>query len=201
MELIKFIENVFNENPDKIYNIKDFAFLGNVQKVKQCFENLVKENKIIKLIKGFFIKYKILSFSKTIRIPGIEQIANVIALNNGWKILPSGENLLNKIGLSLQVPSEYIFLSSGPSSQIEFQGTKIIFLHNKITKTFYQNNKLNYLITAIKYIGEKSLDSNQISKVIKFCKENPEILFEDLKEEPTWVYNLFNQIKGELKKC
>jgi hypothetical protein len=46
--------------------------------------------------------------------PELDQVAQALARKFNWRIQPSGDAVLNLLGLSTQVPARWIYLSDGP---------------------------------------------------------------------------------------
>ncbi len=62
-------------------------------------------------------------FSKV--LPSIEKLEEALAKKEHFKIKPSGQYALNKVGLSTQVPMRLIFLTSGNAKKIVFVKTQL----------------------------------------------------------------------------
>jgi|GEM_PF-1779275 len=102
------IENIMSENQGKIFSINDFYELGTKNTIKSVLYRLNKEGKVVRLLDGLYTKPK---YSKTLKeysYPSTNAVAKKIADKFSWTIVPAEDMALNYVGVSTQVPNEYI---------------------------------------------------------------------------------------------
>ncbi len=126
------IENIMSENQGKIFSINDFYELGTKNTIKSVLYRLNKEGKVVRLLDGLYTKPK---YSKTLKeysYSSTNAVAKKIADKFSWTIVPAEDMALNYVGISTQVPNEYIYISDGAYREYLYRNKKIIFKHTKI---------------------------------------------------------------------
>lgn len=62
--------------------------------------------------------------------PSIEEIAEAIAKRDKVRIAPTGAYVLNKLGLSTQIPANVVFVTDGSGRRVSIgKGKGILFKH------------------------------------------------------------------------
>nr|MCR4661031.1 DUF6088 family protein [Clostridia bacterium] len=112
-----------------------------------------------------------------------------------WYICPSGNYALNKLGLSTQVPAQYMFVSSGPYTTYLIEGTKLIFKHTTSREISDYSYVTQLVIQAIKTIGRKKILPNDIIYLRKtLTLKDKDILLQDGKKTNIWIYEVIKEI-------
>lgn len=94
------------------------------QQIDNMLSDLVQDGRVCRVARGF---YDYPRFSDLLQItlsPDIDQIANAYARKFSWRIEVSGEAALNLLGLSTQIPGQYVYLSEGPSKSYDVMGRR-----------------------------------------------------------------------------
>ncbi len=76
-------------------------------------------------MRGVYDKPAYSNLLQEVAAPDPEQIAEALARSYNWTIAPSGNTALNLLGLSTQVPANWVFISSGPYKKYEFGSVKL----------------------------------------------------------------------------
>lgn len=139
----------------KAFSSSDFLDLGNYKAVSKALEKLEDEGKTLRAKRGIYYLRNNNNIFKIIEPPDIYEVAKAIARQYNWNIVPSGNFSLNLVGLSTQVPSKYIFISSGPYNKYKIDNIELIVKHS--TSKEVSSLPLNILIAiqAIKSIGKE----------------------------------------------
>jgi hypothetical protein len=192
-------EIMYNSPGGTIYTSIDFNDLGSNDAVRQALSRLSDEDKIKRLIDGY---YTIPSFSKLIQeysYPDVDQLANKIADKHAWTICPSGSHALNLLGLSTQVPNEYIYVSDGPYRTYYYNNRRIVFKHTSNRYVSELPKNISLLIHSIKALGKDNITDKDIRKMAKFFKDKVEVkTLDNVKKIPVWVFEVFKRIKKEM---
>lgn len=169
--------------------------------IDNSFEDLTKENKIRKIIRGLY-DYPLYSeiLNKAVA-PDMEQVANALARKFGWRIQPSGETALNYLGLSTQVMGHYVYLSDGPSKKYDILGQTLEFKHTNLKEAALKNKTASIVVQAIKATGENNITSEFSNKLKeKFSRNEWQKIKKDSVKAPLWVYNYISEIAGKMEK-
>lgn len=126
---IKIIEKIMEDNPGKIFSINDFYDIATKNTVKSILYRLNEEAKIVRLLDGLYTKPKYSEILKEYSYPTVEEVAQKIADKFDWTVSPTKEIALNYVGLSTQIPNEYIYISDGAYREYIYRDKKIIFKH------------------------------------------------------------------------
>lgn len=106
--------------PGTIFFIQDLLEEGSPEAIRQQLTRLVKAQTIKRLSQGIYLVPKKLG-GHGFLLPNPDDIANAIARRDKSRIIPTGEVALWKLGLSTQVPLNYVYLTDGPSRVIKIE--------------------------------------------------------------------------------
>ena len=189
------IEKIMSENQGKVFSINDFYNLGTKNTIKSILYRLNKENQITRLIEGLYIKPKYSKILKEYSYPDASEIAEKLANKFSWTISPAGDTALNYIGLSTQIPNEYIYISDGPYREYLYRDKKIIFKHTTNRNITSYSKELSILIQAIKALGKDNIGKDDIKKLAIFAKKIKENFKEDTLKLPFWIQEVLQKIQ------
>lgn len=189
------IEKIMSENQGKVFSINDFYNLGTKNTIKSILYRLNKENQITRLIEGLYIKPKYSNILKEYSYPDANEIAEKLANKFSWTISPAGDTALNYMGLSTQIPNEYIYISDGPYREYLYRNKKIIFKHTTNRNITSYSKELSILIQAIKALGKDNIGKEDIKKLAIFAKKIKENLKEDTLKLPFWIQEVLQKIQ------
>ena len=162
----------------------------NVESVGNMLAELVKENVIIKLSHGIYMKPKHSRFGNI--YPTIDEIVASIANRDKRQILPCGATAELALGLSTQVPMSYTYLTSGSARTIDISNKQIIFKRAVPRNFSYKTKLVSLLVQALKSIGEDNVDGEQIQQIQSLFREEKQkdLLKEDINATPIWMRRL-----------
>lgn len=63
--------------------------------------------------------------------PSIEEIADSIAQRDKARIVPTGIHALNKLGLSTQIPMNFVYLTDGTRRKVNFGNDTMAYVFSK----------------------------------------------------------------------
>lgn len=181
-----------------VFGYNDFLDYGNYDSIRKALIRLSNSGVINRLIDGVYYKPKYSSLTNE-RIPvRIEDVAEYMASRYGWNIVPCEELALNYIGLSEQVPSKYVYLSTGPYRKYQIENRDLSFKHTANRNLFNMSYDSALLIQGIKGIGKDKIQESDI-KIIKkrFSKESIDKAIAECKNVPTWIYETIKRIGRE----
>ena len=189
--------NLKNDSSSKshIFSINDFYNLGTKNTIKSILYRLNKENQITRLIEGLYIKPKYSNILKEYSYPDASEIAEKLANKFSWTISPAGDTALNYMGLSTQIPNEYIYISDGPYREYLYRDKKIIFKHTTNRNITSYSKELSILIQAIKALGKDNIGKEDIKKLAIFAKKIKENFKEDTLKLPFWIQEVLRKIQ------
>ncbi len=196
MTIDKDILNRLNEQNISVFTINDIIDLGSYDNLRKILERMTKSGTLRRLIRGV---YEIPKYNKTFNMfasPSIDDIAKALARNFNWDIYPSGNYALNILGISTQIPSKYIYISSGPNRKYEYEGNIIFFKHATLKETNSFSYITNIVIQAFKELGKDNI-TDEIIKLIrhKFSSDEINLICEEAKKTTIWIYQNILRLK------
>ena len=170
MTIDKDILNRLNEQNISVFTINDIIDLGSYDNLRKVLERMTKSGIFRRLIRG--------------------------VRNFNWDIYPSGNYALNILGISTQIPSKYIYISSGPNRKYEYEGNIIFFKHATLKETSSFSYITNIVIQAFKELGKDNI-TNDIIKLIrqKFSSDEINLICEEAKKTTIWIYQNILRLK------
>lgn len=173
--------------------VDDFLDYGNPESVKKALFRLKEKQILVRLAHGIYLYPKI-DEELGLLYPSTEDIAKAIARRDKMRIIPTGVQALNKLGLSTQVPMNIVYLTDG-ASRIVSIGKRTIEFRKTSPKNLLAKGEISVLvIQALKTIGQNGLDEGTILKIQSILKnEKKENIMHDAKLSPAWINKILTQ--------
>ncbi|MCD8309352.1 MAG: DUF6088 family protein [Clostridia bacterium] len=184
-----------------IFVASDFADIADNKKIGTSLSRLADEGLLRRIMRGVYEKPVYSEFLGEYVAPSVDNVANAIARNYGWTIVPCGDTALNLLGLSTQISAVWLYISDGPYKEYSFDNVTI-----KFNRTTNKNiSKLSYktalVVQAIKAMGKENVDENIIAQLSKkFTDEEKAAMLTEAKITTSWIYDIIRNIcKGNSK--
>jgi hypothetical protein len=173
--------------------VDDFLDYGNPESVKKALLRLKEKNILVRLAHGIYLYPKI-DKELGVLFPSTEDIAKAIARRDKARIVPTGVQALNKLGLSTQIPMKVVYLTDGAARSIKV-GKRTITFKNTSPKNLLAKGEISSLvIQALKTIGQSKVDDETLLKIqILLKKEKIEYRLNDAKLAPAWINKIIIQ--------
>ena len=181
--------------PGTVYVAVDFVNISDKTNINAYLAVLAEEGILRRILRGVYYKPNYNELLKEYVAPDTDKVAQAIARNYGWTIVPSGDTALNMLGLSTQVPAVYIYASDGAYKKYEVNNTTIQFkrtTNRDLTKLTY---KTAMVVQALKALGKEHIDDKVIAQLqrILTAEEKSKMLTE-AKTATAWIYDYIKQI-------
>jgi hypothetical protein len=176
-----------------VFFVDDFLDFGNPESVKKALLRLKEKEILVRLAHGIYLYPKI-DKEFGVLFPSTEDIAKAIARRDKARIVLTGVQALNKLGLSTQVPMKVVYLTDGATRNIKV-GKRTITFKNTSPKNLSTKGEISSLvIQALKTIGQSKVDENTISKIQTLLqKEKVENIINDAKLAPAWINKILTK--------
>ncbi len=173
--------------------VDDFLDYGNPESVKKALLRLKEKETLVRLAHGIYLYPKI-DKELGVLFPSTEEIANAIARRDKARIVPTGTQALNKLGLSTQVPMRIVYLTDGAARTVKV-GKRTITFKKASPKNLLTKGEISGLaIQALKTVGQNKIDENTIEKIQAILeKEKKENIIHDAKLSPAWINKILMQ--------
>nr|WP_295872819.1 DUF6088 family protein [uncultured Chitinophaga sp.] len=188
-------DQIARKKPGALIFPTDFRGIGTGAAIKQALFRMARSGTIKRLAHGIYYTPKIDSILGEIT-PGAEDVIRMIAKKEKIRIVPSGANALNLLGLSTQVPTKLVYLTDGPPRKLKIRKLEVR-LKATSRKRVSRTGKISSLVilaledTALHQVDDAT--KNKIKKLLE--QEDPKKLKHDLSLAPAkvndFIVNLF----------
>lgn len=191
--------NIERAEAGSVFVSTDFTDITDKKTVNMGLIRLADEGLIKKILFGVYYKPEFSKLLGEAVAPSPNKVAHALARNFGWTIVPCGDTALNLLGLSTQVPSQWVYVSDGAYKEYTFDNTTIKFkrtTNKEISKVSY---KTALTIQALKALGKDNVSEQIICRLKKaLSEEDKEKMLTEAKSATSWVYEYIKVIcKGE----
>ena len=177
----------------KGYFISDFAQYGETKSVQKALERLVTTQTLLRIARGIYYYPKVdKELGLGILYPSWEDIAYAIARRDKARIVPTGIYALNRLGLSTQVPMNFVFLTDGTPRKINTgKGKGILFKHTAPKNLAFHNEIIMLIVFALKEIGKDKVTQEQLDRLKYILQQIPKnLVLQDVKLMPAWIKSI-----------
>jgi len=188
---------ISNYKRGKIFFPKNFSKYGSSTAIRKALDRLENKKVLVRLAHGIYLfpkKHKLLGILR----PTIEEIAIAIAKRDKARIIPTGINALNKLGLSTQVPMNMVYLTDGTPRTVKVGKTTIKFkiASPKLLSAKSETNVL--VIQALREIGKDNLDAQTLEKIKKVLQMvDVSDIRHDIQLAPVWIGEIMKTVINE----
>lgn len=162
------LSRIYGRGRGWAFSKKDFNAVGEVGSIDRALSRMAEKGVIRRVMRGL---YDYPAYSKLLKkdlSPDIDQVAHALARKFGWQIQISGNAVLNVMGLSTQVPTQYLYLSDGPSKAYQVGNIAIEFKKTRFTQLGLKYTANEILVQAIQALGERPLSQDEKQKIIQY---------------------------------
>ena len=190
----KIRKQIKRNKPGTVYFISDFAQHGNDVFISRLLSECVDDGLLLRIANGIY--YKPVETKFGVLYPPVKELVDAIARRDNAQILPTGETAQNLLGLSTQVPTRYVYLTSGSARKIMLRNQSIT-LKRSVPRNFAcKNDFMATLIQALKSIGKDNVTDEHKQTIAALLKKHLDknTYIDDLKTAPIWVRKLVSEI-------
>jgi hypothetical protein len=184
----------------EIYITSDFFDIADVNVVNKALSRLEKERFIRRIIRGVYEYPQYNAFLKEFVAPSPNRVAQAIARNYGWKIVPNGDTALNMLGLSTQVPTIWSYVSDGTYKKYTFDNIILQFKRTTNKEIANLSSKTALIVQSLKDLGKNKINGeigNKISHLL--TSDEKKIVLKETQHSTTWIYETLKDICKEEK--
>jgi Family of unknown function (DUF6088) len=130
---------------------KEFLHLGSRAAIDQTLTRLTKEGQLLRVGRGIYALPVQGRFGA--RPPSTESVVEAIEATSGEVVVASGAAEANALGLTTQVPTREVYLTSGPSRRLHLGNREIELKHGKRWQMFLGKRPAGKAIRALLWLG------------------------------------------------
>lgn len=164
-----------------------FAGLGSRASIDQALMRLNKEGTIERLGRGLYIVPQTSRFGLK-SMPSAEQVAQVIAANEGATIEVHGAEAARRFGLSTQVPTQPVFYTTGSSRTVQMGKLQIKLQRVAARKLALAGRPAGQALAALWYLGKQQVSAATFERIAaKLSELEFEVLHSAKNSMPAWM--------------
>ena len=196
MSIIEKIKERINKmNEGEIVMTSDFADLSSITTIRKCLGRCVDDGIIRRVFDGVYEKPK---FSKLLNeyLPtDTEKVAYALARSYHWTIAPCGDIALNKLGLTMQVPTVWSYVSDGPYRNYRWNNIQLKFKHKANREISLLSEQTVLVVEAIRALGKERIDENVIAQLQKkLLQSDKEVILSEATTCSEWIYETIRKV-------
>ena len=130
--------------------------LGSRAAVDQALSRLVHSEQLMRVCRGVYMRPVETRFG--FRAPTVEKAIASLSALWGETIVPCGGAAANTLGLTLQIPVEPVYLTSGPSRRLSFYRLLVRLRHAPRWQLAAPNRRAGDLIRALAWLGRDEVE-------------------------------------------
>ena len=171
----------------KIFFPDSFSKIGSDDAIHQALKRLSEKGILLRIAHGIYLSPKTDS-ELGILYPPIDEIAKAIAKRDKARIIPTGIQALNLLGLSTQVPMKVVYLTDGAQRNITIGNQSIKFKKTSPKNLAVKGEISGLVLQAFREIGNGKVSDEQLRIIRELLqKENPEHVKYDAALAPAWI--------------
>ncbi len=177
-----------------MFSAKDFLDLGKRGIVDVTLSNLLRSGEIEKIAWGLYA-YPLREVLG-VKIPiSVDEVVRALARKRGWQIIVHGARAANSLGLSSQVPSKDVYLSSGPTCTMDLDGYPVRFMHVCSRTIGPRDSTSSLVFQALRFLGRKNVNSEIVENIRTSLSEKARRrLLKDSFQCEAWICDVSQQI-------
>lgn len=178
-----------------VYVAVDFVDVSDKTNINAYLARLAEEGLIRRVMRGVYYKAEFNEMLGEYVIPAVDNVAQALARNFGWTIVPCGDVALNILGLSTQVSTTYVYVSDGTYKEYTFDNITIQFKRTTNREVSKLSYKTALVIQALKALGKDRIDNSIITRLQSIlAAEEKAIMLLEAKTATAWIYDYIKQI-------
>ncbi len=186
-QLISIENQVFKKIKDnkrgKISFPASFYDLGSEDAIHQALKRLTDKGLLLRIAHGIYL-YPKTDPELGILYPTMADIAK----RDKARIIPTGVQALNLLGLSIQVPMKVVYLTDGAQRNISIGNQSIKFKKTSPRNLAAKGDISGHVIQAFREIGKDNTSADQLRIIHELLqKEDPAIVKNDAGLASAWI--------------
>lgn len=194
----KLISRIYGHQRGWVFFKSDFLDLGSDAAIRKALSRLEAKGTIRRILRGVYDYPRISTLFNEPMGPDLDELASALARKSGWRIQPSENTALNRLGLSTQVPAQSVYLSDGPSKSYEIGKRQLIFKKRRLKESGFKLRESELVVQALKELGRERIDAQVCRKLSKtWTPDLWQKILRDTRSAPAWVCDVIRNIAKE----
>jgi hypothetical protein len=182
-----------------VFTPGNFLDLGSRDAVDQALSRSCRAGTIRKLARGLY------DFPRTdprlgLLSPATDDIAKALRDRDSTRLQPAGGHAANLLGLSDQVPVRVVYLTDGPTRQVQLGKRQIVLKRTTPRNMATAGTASGLVIQALRWIGQRHVDDKTVSILRRRLSDaEKQRLPKDLRYAPAWIGEIMRKVAGPLE--
>ncbi len=194
----KIISRIYGRGRGWAFTKTDFVTEFSEDNVHQALSSLTKAGKIRRVCRGVYDYPHYSELLERQLSPDLDQVAHALARKFNWRIQPSGDAALNLLGLSVQVPGRWVYLSDGPGREYDIGDHSLVFKKSALKDVGFKYRESGLVVQALKALGREHVNQKVVERISqqlesKMCGR----ILRDTRSVTGWVYEAIKRICKE----
>ncbi len=192
-------DRIKDAKPGAIFFPGDLLEFGSPEAIHTTLSRLVGTKQLIRLAKGIYLKAQIDPELGPLK-PSLEDLARAIAKRDKVVIRPTGAYALNRLGLSTQVPTRVVFLTSGNPKNIKVGKSTLVFQKTTPKQLAVEQENIFLAIQALIALEDQAEDLQVIRRLTDvLAREQLADIREAAKLSPQRVARILYRIADDIE--
>ncbi len=191
----KIMASVIRRGRGSVFFGEDFLSLGSPEAVRQALSRLARSGKIRRMGVGLYYHP---SFNERLGIevsPSMDAVARAIARRTGSRIVATGAQAANLLGLSTQVPAKPIYLTNASSRSVAVGNYSIVFRHVGPRRMGLKHDISVLVFEALRYLGQANVTDQVVDRLQRSLPADAKVqLHRDLPRASLWMRPIVQRI-------
>ncbi|WP_085338122.1 DUF6088 family protein [Aquidulcibacter paucihalophilus] len=157
----KIIKRVRGKGRGWVFTPKDFLDLGTRASVDMALTRLLNSGSIRRIGRGLY-DYPMMHDKLGLLTPDADMIVQAVAVQSGDKVITSGAQAANRLGISTQVPAKSSYATSGASRSKKVAGRTITLKRSRAPILDDASPQANAVLQVLAHLGKINVDSDII---------------------------------------
>ena len=178
-----------------VFILSDISDLAEPDAVRKAITRLEKDGTLIRVMRGVYYKPEYSEMLGENVAPSPDEVAHALARNYGWTIAPCGDTAMNLLGLSEQVPTQWVYVSDGAYREYSYENATLYFKRTAKKELSNMSPKSAMIVQALKTCGKEGVTPDVISRLRRVTTpEEREALLSETQYVTTWIYETIKEI-------
>lgn len=171
---------------------KEFLHLASRAAVDQALARLARQGKLLRVGRGAYALPVVSRFG--VRPPSTEAVVEAIESAGGEVIVASGATEANALGLTTQVPTREVFLTSGATRKLRLGNRTVELKHGSRWQLALGKRPAGKAIRALSWLGPEQAPSALKILLTKLSPEEWEVMRAARAALPSWLARAVSQV-------
>lgn len=186
----KIVNSIKKRGRGTVFSASEYSHYGEPDSVQKALSRLCVKGDLLHICHGIYCYPKIeKDLGLGVLYPSFDEIAKAIAKRDRVKIYPGPALAQNILGLSTQVPMNYVYLTDGAGRHVNVKnGRGILFKHVSPKKLAFSDKLAMLITTALRDIGAEGIKDEHRAQLKKVISTHPQrFSVSDMRLMPLWI--------------